>query len=144
MSSATNVSVHHVTAADLDRIYVAGGTSRVGFDVGVPVFFDSPADMIEYVAKLHRLTAASSLGFAYTLWQTIDEALHGGEADRFAAVHSWDDLDDVCDANDFVIETSIALGMDLPDPDQPEYESYMSVVNDAIDTINRLLGRRDQ
>lgn len=57
------------------------------------------------------------------------------EPARYGGIASWEDLHTVCDANEFVIDADESFGYSYPAPDSPEWEPYMTLVDDAIGRV---------
>mgnify|MGYP005996719865 CR=1 FL=1 len=67
-----------------------------------------------------------------------------GDAD-FARCKSWEDLHDICDANDYYESADMALNMAMPSSDDAEdaFEAYMTLLNDASDIVQKWLAERE-
>lgn len=61
------------------------------------------------------------------------------EPDRYGAARSWQDLHDVCDANEYFLDAEASFGYDFPPADSPEWEPYIAVVNAAMKIAEREL-----
>lgn len=72
------------------------------------------------------------------LWRLVREAIHAEPA-RYAGCTTFDDLHDVCDANEFLIEVDELLGHEY-DPTEPDgFDVYCARANTACDIVTALM-----
>jgi len=77
--------------------------------------------------------------------QIIDEIKVDSANDpEFARCRSWEDLHDICDANDYYENADMALGLTMPSSDESEadFEAYMTYLSDASDIVQTWLSKR--
>ena len=74
--------------------------------------------------------------YANQLCRLVSEAL-SSEPGRYKGCKTFQDLHDVCDANEFLIEVDELLGIE----NDPEDEAYCATVNSACDAVDAMLGQ---